>query len=60
MATTIQGVRDGLESDGPTLFYDGEQTLLFSFAHLGQLMAVTISHGGWEIHPVSDSLLSGC
>ena len=42
MATTIQELREALETDAPTLFYDGGQTLLYSFPHQGQMMAVYI------------------
>ncbi|WP_395145784.1 hypothetical protein [Armatimonas sp.] len=42
MATTIDELRDALHTDGPPLFYDGGQTLLYSFPHQGQMMAVYI------------------
>lgn len=42
MATTIHELREALETDAPTLFYDGGQTLLYSFPHQGQMMAVYI------------------
>jgi hypothetical protein len=42
MATTIQAIRDALQVEGNPLFYDGEQTLLITLPHRGQMMVVYV------------------
>jgi hypothetical protein len=42
MATTIQDIHSALQVEGTPLFCDGEQTLLITFPHRGQMMVVYV------------------